>query len=294
MLGQLPFIPWNKEEMGDVSPNKRERQRNKKDQSKPQLHNEKFEHSSFHQPAIHSTGEEFSIQNYLVNGSSSELEREKKKKSQELQQQLHLLAGLLRQKTEEIDGMNRTEGLLEDQLKVLTLALEDKKLQLQQQLIANRNRLTQIEEDEQLTEDEKWELDQLIDLSIQSKDHSYSPYSKFRVGCILKTQTGEFYKGCNVENASYGLAICAERTAIVKAVSEGHREFSTIVISSDLSSNFIAPCGACRQFMSEFGNFDVYLTKPDKSYKKFTVADLLPESFTPKDLNISNKGKIKQ
>ncbi|KAI9204964.1 cytidine deaminase-like protein [Polychytrium aggregatum] len=86
----------------------------------------------------------------------------------------------------------------------------------------------------------------------QAKAHSYSPYSKFRVGAALLAKSGRIYSGCNVENASYGGCICAERTAFVKAVSEGEREFVAIFISSDLE-DFISPCGMCRQFMVEFG-----------------------------------------
>ena len=75
-------------------------------------------------------------------------------------------------------------------------------------------------------------IQKLVDKAIEAKEHSYSPYSKFRVGCSLLTQDGQIYTGCNVENASYGLAICAERTALVKAVSEGHRSFKAIAVST--------------------------------------------------------------
>ncbi|MBZ3882137.1 Cytidine deaminase [Sciurus carolinensis] len=90
---------------------------------------------------------------------------------------------------------------------------------------------------------------------------------------------------CNVENASYTLGICAERTAIQKAISEGHKDFKAIAISSNLQDDFISPCGACRQVMREFGtDWAVYMTKPDGTYMVRTVQELLPASFGPEDL----------
>ncbi|XP_077007131.1 cytidine deaminase isoform X2 [Tamandua tetradactyla] len=91
--------------------------------------------------------------------------------------------------------------------------------------------------------------------------------------------------GCNVENACYPLGICAERTAIQKAVSEGYKDFRAIAIASDLQDDFISPCGACRQVMREFGtDWAVYMTKPDGTYMVRTVRELLPSSFGPEDL----------
>lgn len=94
-------------------------------------------------------------------------------------------------------------------------------------------------------------LNEMIDLANSAKQNSYSPYSKFRVGCCLRTKSGKLITGCNVENSSYGLAICAERTAFVKAVSEGEKEFTDVVVVTDVQQEFISPCGACRQFMIE-------------------------------------------
>ncbi|KAJ8319993.1 hypothetical protein KUTeg_001580 [Tegillarca granosa] len=103
------------------------------------------------------------------------------------------------------------------------------------------------------------------------KNKSYCPYSKFRVGAAILCQDGTVITGCNVENVSYGLTICAERTAIVKAVSEGYKSFKAIAIA--------------RQYMVEFGvNWDVYLTKPDFTYKHYTTGELLPLSFVPGNL----------
>ncbi|KAF7696230.1 cytidine deaminase a [Silurus meridionalis] len=125
----------------------------------------------------------------------------------------------------------------------------------------------------------------LIAKSHEAKDFAYSPYSKFRVGAALLTRDGTVYTGCNVENACLALGICAEVVTISKAVSEGHREFKAIAIASDMADNFISPCGGCRQFMREFGlQWEVYMSKPDGSFLKQTVNDLLPVSFGPEDL----------
>ncbi|XP_043917707.1 cytidine deaminase-like [Protopterus annectens] len=127
----------------------------------------------------------------------------------------------------------------------------------------------------------------LVLRSLEAKEKSYSPYSRFRVGAALMTQDGKIFTGCNVENAVYPLGICAEQTAIVKAVSEGYRSFKAIAISSDSEGQFISPCGSCRQTMREFGKeWNVFLSKPDGSYKKMTVDELLPASFGPDCLYI--------
>ena len=124
----------------------------------------------------------------------------------------------------------------------------------------------------------------LLKRSIKAKENSHSPYSKFRVGAALLTNTGEIIDGCNVENASYGLSICAERTALVKAVSMGFKTFPAIAVTTDMDE-FIAPCGACRQVIAEFGlDCDVYLVKSDLSFKKMSVSELLPLAFTSAEL----------
>ncbi|KAI4890178.1 hypothetical protein NFI96_033016 [Prochilodus magdalenae] len=133
----------------------------------------------------------------------------------------------------------------------------------------------------------------LIRQSLEAKGFAYCPYSKFRVGAALLTRDGTVFTGCNVENACYNLGICAERTAISKAVSEGYRDFKAIAIASDLCEQFISPCGGCRQFMREFGaSWDVYLSKPDGSYVEMTVEELLPGSFGPDDLNMKKVHSI--
>uniref|UniRef100_A0A0B6ZAD7 Cytidine deaminase n=1 Tax=Arion vulgaris TaxID=1028688 RepID=A0A0B6ZAD7_9EUPU len=126
------------------------------------------------------------------------------------------------------------------------------------------------------------DVDALVRKSHEAKQFAYCPYSNFRVGAALLAKDGTIYTGCNVENASYPLCVCAERTAIQKAVSEGRKEFIAIAVASDVTDDFIAPCGACRQVLYEFGGtYDVYLTKPDFTYIKKTTTELLPLPFGP-------------
>ncbi|CAM1304292.1 Uncharacterised protein g3731 [Pycnogonum litorale] len=128
-------------------------------------------------------------------------------------------------------------------------------------------------------------------LSKVARDKAYSPYSKFKVGAAVLCKDGTIITGCNVENASYGLSICAERTAIVKAVSEGKTEFTAIAVSS-LLDDYIRPCGACRQFIIEFGSsIDVYCTKQDLTFVKETSAELLPNCFNSTDLDRLSSGQ---
>ncbi|CAO3647701.1 unnamed protein product [Cunninghamella blakesleeana] len=124
-------------------------------------------------------------------------------------------------------------------------------------------------------------LDTLIKDALEAKNTSYSPYSKFRVGAALLTKDGTIFKGCNIENASYGGAICAERTAYVKAISEGYKEFIGLAVSTD-QDEFVSPCGICRQFISEFGpsTLPVYLLNTKGEYKLTTLNELLPFSFS--------------
>ncbi|XP_006811693.1 cytidine deaminase-like [Saccoglossus kowalevskii] len=117
----------------------------------------------------------------------------------------------------------------------------------------------------------------------KAKERAYCPYSNFRVGCAVLTEDGTMFTGCNVENACYGLAMCAERNAIIKAVTEGHRKFQAIAVGTDIKDKFKGPCGPCRQFLVEFGECDLYMVKPDLTYMKFPH-DLLPMGFGPADL----------
>ncbi|KZD43609.1 cytidine deaminase [Bacillus cereus] len=114
---------------------------------------------------------------------------------------------------------------------------------------------------------------------------AYIPYSKFPVGAALVTKEGKIYTGCNIENASYGLCNCAERTAIFKAVSEGERDFSYLVITGETEGP-ISPCGACRQVIAEFCDpkMPVLLTNVKGDEKEVTVEQLLPGAFSIEDL----------
>ncbi|PEM56899.1 cytidine deaminase [Bacillus wiedmannii] len=114
---------------------------------------------------------------------------------------------------------------------------------------------------------------------------AYIPYSKFPVGAALVTKEGKIYTGCNIENASYGLCNCAERTAIFKAVSEGERDFSYLVITGETDGP-ISPCGACRQVIAEFckPTMPVLLTNVKGDEKEVTVEQLLPGAFSIEDL----------
>lgn len=133
---------------------------------------------------------------------------------------------------------------------------------------------------------EKFSDKDLIEKANEMLDRAYVPYSNFPVGAALLAKTGEIFTGCNVENASYGLTNCAERTAIFKAVSEGVQTFDKLVITGDTDGP-ISPCGACRQVISEFCATDmpVILTNIRGEIKETTVSELLPGAFTPKNLN---------
>ncbi len=122
---------------------------------------------------------------------------------------------------------------------------------------------------------------ELIDKAIEASTYAHVPYSHFPIGAALVTKTGEIYTGCNIENASFGLTNCGERTAIFKAVSEGHKDFSELVVYGTTEEP-ISPCGACRQVMAEFFDKDmpVTLVSRNKTTVVMTVGELLPYSFT--------------
>ncbi len=128
----------------------------------------------------------------------------------------------------------------------------------------------------------------LIKKALEAQKMAYVPYSEFPVGAALLTRSGKVYTGCNIENASFGATNCAERTAIFKAISEGEKKFDTIAIVGDPKA-FTSPCGICRQVLVEFGlDTTVILAKSPEEYQEFTMEEILPLSFTPKDLE--NKG----
>ena len=126
--------------------------------------------------------------------------------------------------------------------------------------------------------------EKLIELAKEAMTHSYSPYSGYKVGAALLCGDGTVYTGCNIENASYTPTVCAERTAVFKAVYDGHRDFVAIAVcggKDGVITGSFPPCGVCRQVMREFcgDDFKVYLVKPD-GYEMRTLAQLLPDSFT--------------
>jgi cytidine deaminase len=127
--------------------------------------------------------------------------------------------------------------------------------------------------------------DQLIAAARRAREAAYVPYSHFPVGAALLAADGTLFSGCNIENASFGLTNCAERTALFKMASEGHRRFQAIAIVADTDGP-CSPCGACRQVMSEFGpDARVILTNLRGETHVTTVRELLPGAFTPEDLS---------
>ncbi len=115
-------------------------------------------------------------------------------------------------------------------------------------------------------------------MAIESMNKAYSPYSGFRVGAVVVTKNGKIFTGCNIENSSYGLTVCAERVAIFSAIAAGEREIEKLVVVADTPEP-VSPCGACRQVMSEFGDFQVILTNLKGKYISTTVSELLPYAF---------------
>ncbi len=125
-------------------------------------------------------------------------------------------------------------------------------------------------------------IDALIEQAKQAREGAYAPYSHFAVGAALLTRSGRVFTGANVENASYGLTVCAERVAVFKAVTAGEREFLAIAIAS---SNGASPCGACRQVLAEFGlDILVISVDMDDRVRQWRLEELLPASFGPQDL----------
>ena len=121
---------------------------------------------------------------------------------------------------------------------------------------------------------------ELIEKALEARKKAYAPYSKFKVGAAVLTKDGKIYTGCNVENASYPVGICAERVAMSKAVADGERNFTAVAIvgSGDVHCT---PCGMCRQFLSEFckGDLKVISAKSPDDYKIFLLSELLPHTF---------------
>jgi len=124
----------------------------------------------------------------------------------------------------------------------------------------------------------------LIRKAKEAQGNAYTPYSEFRVGAAVLIDNGEIYTGCNIEIVSYSPTICAERTAIFKAISEGYRSIKAIAIVGDL--DFTYPCGVCRQVIREFGkNANIIIANSEDDYREYTIDELLPNSFGPGDLD---------
>lgn len=131
--------------------------------------------------------------------------------------------------------------------------------------------------------DKKNIVDSLIEKAKNIALLSYSPYSKFRVGASLLTEDGKIFCGTNVENSSYGGTICAERSAIVSAISNGYKKFKMICIVALDYEEYIYPCGICLQFISEFGSdIDIVITNKILEYKILKISDFLPLNFSLK------------
>lgn len=121
---------------------------------------------------------------------------------------------------------------------------------------------------------------QLYEKAVEAMKYSYSPYSHYKVGAALLTQSGKVFTGCNVENATYGATICGERTAFVKAISEGHQDIKAIAIAGSDDNVPAFPCGICRQFIFEFGDdIKIILKNKDNQLVTYTISELLPEGF---------------
>lgn len=132
-------------------------------------------------------------------------------------------------------------------------------------------------------------VDLLVERARAMLPHSYAPYSGFRVGAALESVTGAVFAGCNVENASYGLTICAERSAVAQAVASGHRRFRRLVIVTE-SDRAVAPCGACRQVVAEFGDDTQVFSFGNTEEKRWQLTELIPDAFRLADAGGSGDG----
>lgn len=130
---------------------------------------------------------------------------------------------------------------------------------------------------------EQLKIEQLIEKALEAREYSYSPYSNFAVGAAVLSRSGAIYSGCNIESSSYAPSLCAERTAIAKAVSEGEQAIEAVAVVG--SSDYTFPCGVCRQVIREFGkDATIIVANSPSDYKVFSLEELLPHSFGPEDL----------
>lgn len=127
--------------------------------------------------------------------------------------------------------------------------------------------------------------EKLLELALDARKNAYVPYSGYAVGAALLAEDGRVFTGCNVENAAYGNTLCAERTALVKAVSEGCRKFTRLAVVGN-STDYCWPCGACRQMLYEFvPDLEVLVARKDHRFVKFPLRALLPHGFGPESLD---------
>ena len=127
--------------------------------------------------------------------------------------------------------------------------------------------------------------EELIEAARRAREHALASFSHFKVGAALETADGQIITGCNIENATYGLTICAERVAIFKAISEGHRAFTRIAVVADTTAP-TPPCGACRQILWEFaGDIEVIVANTMRETARFKLRDLFPHPFDSRLLN---------
>ena len=122
-------------------------------------------------------------------------------------------------------------------------------------------------------------MSRLTEAALAARDHAHAPFSKFKVGAALEDESGRIYTGCNIENATYGLTVCAERVAVFKAISEGARKFRRIAVAAD-TETLTPPCGACRQILWEFcGDAELILVNLQGKSETLRLKDLFPRPF---------------
>jgi cytidine deaminase len=122
-------------------------------------------------------------------------------------------------------------------------------------------------------------MDALLEAALRARENAHAPFSNFKVGAALQDDSGRIHTGCNVENATYGLTICAERVAVFKAISEGARKFTRVAVAADTVA-LTPPCGACRQILWEFcGDIELILVNLEGRTERFRLKDLFPRPF---------------
>jgi len=122
-------------------------------------------------------------------------------------------------------------------------------------------------------------VDPLLAAALAARENAFAPFSKFKVGAAVEDESGRIHTGCNVENATYGLTVCAERVAIFKAISEGGRQFKRVAVAADTDS-LTPPCGACRQILWEFcGDVEIVLVNPRGKTESYRLKELFPKPF---------------